>query len=338
MSNAKKVNNLSLFSVLQPSTYHSLHSHLKDLWSPYRVYRGPFFSLYSLFEIMAATLEGVIDENTRPEDFEYAEGVAVDIRQWVSDRYYDKQLTSFRQSDCKEVFMTVNDKYLHMACKVLVDQNFVTIEGKRIPVYNLTETAIERLDEENKIKQQVLEEERKVAEQSRQTEHVEVKKTRPKRERQPQDDPTTSSDEDDDDHDVHVAKKADTKPDAKNDTKKELLSIRERPFALLGSEITAEDIPVHSFVVTELSKASAVDTTVATVDDSAGTGESRMWEVMQIVNSLISPDEGFCQYADALAEVQKRIPEVSRELFDSILSQGQKDNKIMLFEEQIFRI
>lgn len=287
---------------------------------------------------MAATLEGVIDENTRPEDFEYAEGVAVDIRKWVSDRYYEKELTSFRQSDCKEVFMTVNDKYLHMACKVLVDQNFVTVDGKRIPVYSLTETAIERLDEENKLKQQALQEEREAAERCRPTEQVEVKKTRPKRERQPKDDPTSSSDEDDDDHDIHVSKKADTKSDAKTDAKNELLSIRERPFALLGSENTVEDIPVHSFVVTELSKASAVDTTVAAVDDSAGTGESRMWEVMQIVISRICPDEGFCQYDDALAEVQQRIPDISREVFDSILSQGQKDNKIMMFEEQIFRI
>eukprot|EP01033_Poteriospumella_lacustris_P010301 gene10301-7317_t len=186
------------------------------------------------------------------------------------------------------------------------------------------------------MKQQALQEEREAAERCRPSEHVEVKKTRPKRERQPQDDPTASSDEDDDDHDIHVSKKADTKSDA--NAKNELLSIRERPFALLGSENTVEDIPVHSFVVTELSKASAVDTTAAAVDDSAGTGESRMWEVMQIVISRICPDEGFCQYDDALAEVQQRIPDISREVFDSILSQGQKDNKIMMFEEQIFRI
>lgn len=290
-------------------------------------------------------MEGIIDENTRPEDFEYAEGIAVDIRKWVSDRFCENSsCISFRSVDCKEQFMKVSEKFLAMACKVLVDQNLLTIEGKRIPVYQLTEKAIERLQEENVVKQQEKLEAEKELERLETERLAEAKRQRAEKRKLA----TLNADDCDSDDEnrspdvnetFHAANKAEQPATKKIDNKSDLLSIRDKPFELLSGANELKIGGGHSLVESQFSTMFSVNnlpvaTTVAATSEISCDTKFDSWEVLQLVISKIKEND-MVPVDAVFATVQSKMPDITRDTFDKVLQQGEKDNKIMVLGDEV---
>jgi hypothetical protein len=280
-------------------------------------------------------MDDVIDENTRPEDLEYAEGIAVDIRNWIAERCGEKQWTSFRHSDCKEHFMKISEKYLLMACKVLVDQNFLFCEGRRIPVFTLTENAIRQLEKEHTLQRHA---EKEAEEEIRLRQNIETEaRTEERLERKRQRTDTVdkqivlpgnqSANDSCADEDQHPAKKLDVKDKGQ--------SIRDQPFAILCKHDIMPDI-VNTFVVTDLyAVPSESPASRARIVEKEEVG----WDVvLRRVTALIDPNEGFCLYTTALQSILKEFPHLDKDRFDVILQDGERLNMIMKIDDQIFPI
>jgi hypothetical protein len=280
-------------------------------------------------------MEDVIDENTRPEDVDYAEGIAVDIRKWVASRCGEGQWTSFRHSDCKEHFMKISEKYLLMACKILADQNFLLCEGRRIPVFTLTDNAIQQLEKElvlKRIAQKEKEEEilllRTMEAEIRTEERIERKRPRP--DALDQQISTQGNELGKDsitNEDQHAVKKLDVKD--------KVQSIRDQPFSILCKHDIMSDI-ASTFVVTDLNAlASSIPNSNAPIVKKEEVG----WDVvLRRVTALIDPVDGFCSYDLALQSMLKEFPLLDKDSFDTILQDGERLNMIMKIDDQIFPI
>lgn len=291
-------------------------------------------------------------ENINPDDDrEYAKTIAVDIKEWVIERFGTKDVNSFRQPDCKEHFMKISERFITMACSLLVDEGFLSLDGKRIPVYTMTELGLAEVARVNAALEKSRLEEAEVAAAT-----AAVKQTKRVSRKRKVDDDTMPEDcidhlsEDEEEEEVNGD--SETQPPrtslfsavtGNKSTLSDLRNVRSLPFSLLCGEASI-DPNDSNLVVHDLPNASAQQlpsvtsqTSSAVVNSPDVANPPPTWAVFDLISRIIDPSTQSCDYESLVAQAQTELA-IDKDSVNQSLEQLEQMNKIMRIDPDILMI
>jgi hypothetical protein len=278
------------------------------------------------------------DENLRPEDLEYAIKISKDIEKWICDRYKNNKLESFKQSDCKESFMTISEKYISLACKQLIEKGFITVKDiGRISTFAITEKTNVILRESIK---------------DTPPEEV-VKKVSTKKKRKREDGGNANDEyEEDDEIEDFTCKKAAIDMFGEQRTK----PFRSMFEAIYNENMYPSSIGNKNIIVRELAApaldnehnmTTTVSSSTAAPSANAALGtvidnEDKSVEILKLLTENVNPDTQSINLENFRTILQTRgSAEINTDIdlhLNQILEQLSRMNKIMIFDGEIFVI
>lgn len=253
-------------------------------------------------------------ENVSPEDLTYASSFSDEILSWSQNKHRETNSTIFKLTECKESFMKISEKFLLIACHILVKNgNLELDERSRVPAFKL----LKFKDSKSQIKKESL---------SQPKQKDSLIQLQPKR----------KSDFDSSTTPNIVIKKIKNSNDIQksfklNNSDEKLPSNKISKNEIQSSPIASTSISVENNVVCNQ---------VQLIENAKSCSHLNTTELdnnlLNFLNSQFFSNNGILLYDEFIEEASKQLNFSNEQLFDKLFD-IQKANKIMINEGEIWQ-